>query len=172
MIFEPPDKSSIMNTAYLLIGGNLGRKKENILKAQELITAYAGIIRRKSAIYETAAWGKTDQPAFLNQVLEICTSLNARQLIRKILKMEKLMGRERKEKMAPRIIDIDILFYNEEINNLRFLTTPHPEIQNRRFALVPLAELAPDYIHPVLKKKVSQLLQECTDQLDVKKFSQ
>ncbi|HLF46673.1 MAG TPA: 2-amino-4-hydroxy-6-hydroxymethyldihydropteridine diphosphokinase [Chitinophagaceae bacterium] len=161
-----------MNTAYLLIGGNLGRKKDNLLRALELIEENCGIIQKKSAIYDTAAWGHTDQPSFLNQVLEIQTSLNSRQLIRKILKLEKLMGRVRKEKLAPRIIDIDILFYNQEVNQLRFLITPHPEMQNRRFVLVPLAEIAPNLIHPVLKKKISQLLTECEDKSDVKVFSE
>lgn len=161
-----------MNTAYLLIGGNLGKKKDNLLLAQELIAGHCGSVQKKSALYETAAWGNTDQPAFLNQVLEIQTSFNARQLIRKILKLEKLMGRVRKEKLAPRIIDIDILFYNDEIHRLRFLRIPHPELKNRRFALVPLAEIAPHFIHPVLKKKISQLLEECEDKLDVKKISE
>lgn len=166
------DNSSIMNTAYLLIGGNIGRKKENILRACELIEEYCGKISKKSAVYETEAWGKSDQPSFLNQVLEIETDLNARQLIRKILKLEKLMGRVRKEKLAPRIIDIDILFFNQEINNLRFLKIPHPELQNRRFVLVPMAEIVPDLLHPVLNKKISQLLSACEDKLAVKKIDE
>jgi len=159
-----------MNTAYLLTGGNIGEKKENLGKARSLIEQYCGLIVKGSALYETAAWGNTDQPSFLNQVLELQTPLNARQLVRKILKLEKMMGRVRKEKLGPRIIDIDILFFNQEIHNLRFLKIPHPELQNRRFALVPLAEIAPLLPHPVLYKPVSQLLEECPDHLDVKKI--
>ena len=89
---------------------------------------------------------------FLNQAVEISTSLNARQLMRKILKIEKEMGRVRKEKLGPRIIDIDILLFENEIHDLLFLKIPHPEMQNRRFVLTPLAEIDPELQHPVLKK--------------------
>jgi 2-amino-4-hydroxy-6-hydroxymethyldihydropteridine diphosphokinase len=103
--------------------------------------------------------------------LNLSTKLNARQLIRRILKIETQMGRIRKEKLGPRIIDIDILFFNEEVYDLRFLKIPHPEIQNRRFALEPLAEICPDLVHPVLKKTITELLNECPDILPVKKYS-
>ena len=159
-----------MNTAYLLIGGNLGNRKENLYVAFTLITKQCGQVSKKSSLYETAAWGNTNQPSFLNQALEIKTSLNARQLIRRILKVEKEMGRIRKEKLGPRSIDIDILFFNNEIHDLQFLRVPHPEIQKRRFGLVPMAEIVPELIHPVLKKTISQLLNECPDELEVKKF--
>ena len=159
-----------MNKAYLLIGGNLGHREENLSTAIKLIAVQCGQVSKTSSLYETAAWGNTDQPSFLNQALEISTSLNARQLLRRILKVEKEMGRIRKEKLGPRSIDIDILFFNNERYSLRFLQVPHPEIQNRRFALVPLAEIAPDLIHPVLKKSIPQLLHECPDKLRVKKY--
>ena len=160
-----------MNTAYLLIGGNLGNRKENFSKAISYINEECGTLTRSSSIYETEAWGNTDQPSFLNQVLTIETPLNAKQLMRKILKIEKIMGRVRKEKMGPRVIDIDILFFENEIHDLRFLKIPHPEIQNRRFVLVPLAEIDPGLQHPVLKKSIAQLLEECPDNLDVKKIT-
>ena len=137
-----------MNTAYLLIGGNLGNRKENFLRAISLLNEQCGSVTRSSSIYETEAWGNTDQPSFLNQALEIKTDLNARQLMRKILKIEKIMGRVRKEKLGPRIIDIDLLFFENEIHDLRFLRIPHPEIQNRRFVLVPLAEINSGLQHP------------------------
>jgi len=158
-----------MITAYLLIGGNLGNRKENLHEAIALINKECGTLTRSSSIYETEAWGKTDQPSFLNQALEITTPLNARQLLRKILKIEKAMGRVRKEKLGPRIIDIDILLFENEIHDLRFLKIPHPEMQNRRFVLVPLAEINPEFQHPVLKKTVKELLEECPDNLKVSK---
>ena len=158
-----------MNKAYLLTGGNIGNRKAMLQQAIQLLNEYCGKITAESSLYETAAWGKKDQSAFLNQALEVETGLNARQLIRKILKVEKLMGRERKEKFGPRIIDIDILLFNDEIYDIPFLKLPHPELQNRRFALTPLAEIAPDIIHPVLKKTIKQLLADCPDKLEVKK---
>lgn len=159
-----------MDTAYLLTGGNLGNRKENLSKAIELINEHCGTVVKSSSLYETAAWGMTEQPSFLNQVLEISTSLSAKQLIRKILKIEKMMGRVRKEKLGPRIIDIDILFYENEIHDLSFLKIPHPEIQNRRFVLVPLAEINPELQHPVLNKTIAELLEECPDNLEVRKY--
>jgi 2-amino-4-hydroxy-6-hydroxymethyldihydropteridine diphosphokinase len=160
-----------MNKAYLLTGGNLGDRVQNLANASALIGEKCGTILEASALYETAAWGNTEQPAFLNQALILSTPLLARQLIRKLLKIEKQMGRIREEKYGPRIIDIDILLFNEEKHNYSFLTLPHPEMQNRRFALLPLAEIAPMVIHPVLKKTVAELLAECKDELPVKKYS-
>ncbi len=160
-----------MNTAYLLIGGNLGNRKENFSRAVSLINEQCGSLTKSSSVYETEAWGITDQPSFLNQALEIVTELNARQLMRKILKIEKIMGRVRKEKLGPRIIDIDILLFENEIHDLRFLKIPHPELQNRRFVLVPLAEINSGLQHPVLRKTIAQLLEECPDNLEVKKIA-
>ena len=160
-----------MSRAHLLIGSNIGARKENLLTAISLINEQCGHLTRSSSMYETEAWGKTDQPSFLNQALEISTSLNARQLMRKILTIEKEMGRIRKVKLGPRIIDIDILLYENEIHDLRFLKIPHPEMQNRRFVLVPLAEISSTMQHPVLKKTIAELLEECPDNLEVKKIT-
>ncbi len=160
-----------MNKAYLLTGGNLGNREQNLSTARTLISEKCGSIVAASALYETAAWGNTEQPAFLNQAVELSTPLLARQLIRKLLKIEKQMGRVREEKYGPRIIDIDMLLFNEEKHNYSFLKLPHPEMQHRRFALLPLAEIAPAVLHPVLKKTISELLHECKDELEVKKYS-
>lgn len=160
-----------MNNAYLLTGGNLGNREQFLSFARKLINHHCGTITEASSLYETAAWGKTEQPSFLNQALAIKTTLSARQLLRSILKIEKEIGRVRKEKYDPRLIDIDILFFNGEIHHTRFLTIPHPEIQNRRFALLPLQEINPEIYHPKLKKTITQLLKECKDKLPVKKYS-
>ncbi|HMK26665.1 MAG TPA: 2-amino-4-hydroxy-6-hydroxymethyldihydropteridine diphosphokinase [Chitinophagaceae bacterium] len=160
-----------MNKAYLLTGSNLGDREQNLSTARSLINEQCGTIVMASSLYETAAWGKTDQPSFLNQALELETSLNAKQLIRRILKAEKIMGRIRNEKYGPRLIDIDILLFNNEKHNYEFLKIPHPEMQNRRFALLPLAEIAAGIIHPVLNKTINELLKECKDELPVKKYS-
>jgi 2-amino-4-hydroxy-6-hydroxymethyldihydropteridine diphosphokinase len=161
-----------MNTAYLLIGGNLGNVKESLEKACSLINDQCGHVSKLSSFYKTAAWGNTQQPDFLNVAIEIKTQLNAKQLIRRILKIEKQMGRIRKEKYGPRIIDIDILLYNEEEYEMPFLKVPHPELHNRRFALAPLAEIAPTVLHPGFKKNINELLRICPDESAVEKITQ
>jgi 2-amino-4-hydroxy-6-hydroxymethyldihydropteridine diphosphokinase len=159
-----------MNKAYLLIGGNEGNRLGYLQKARDYVVVFCGEILEQSAIYETAAWGKTDQSNFLNQALLIDTSLSAEVLMSNILIIERKMGRVRNEKYGSRTIDIDILFYNGDIINLPDLKIPHPEIQNRRFALVPMNEIASELIHPVFKKNIQHLLSESADQLDVKKI--
>jgi 2-amino-4-hydroxy-6-hydroxymethyldihydropteridine diphosphokinase len=159
-----------MNKAYLLIGGNLGDRMQNLETARQLIGEHCGTITNTSSIYETEAWGNSDQPSFLNQAVELETKYNAKQLIRRILKTEKNMGRVRKEKYGPRLIDIDILLFNDEQHNYTFLNIPHPELHNRRFALIPLAEIAPDAVHNVFKKTINELLEECKDDLSVRKI--
>jgi 2-amino-4-hydroxy-6-hydroxymethyldihydropteridine diphosphokinase len=159
-----------MNKAYLLIGGNEGDRFMHLKEATTEIEKSCGKISLRSSIYETAAWGIHDQPSFLNQALEIMTPLKALTLMNSLLSIEEKLGRKRKEKYGPRIIDIDILFFNQDIINLPKLQIPHPELQNRRFALVPMSEIAQDLVHPALKKTILQLLNECKDTLDVKKI--
>lgn len=163
--FEPPMTSG--NQAYLLIGGNTGNRQAYLQQARELIEQRLGSIQTQSQVYETGAWGKTDQPDFLNQVLLISTTHSPEELITNILSIEEQMGRIRTERNAPRIIDIDILFYNNEVIDQPHLHIPHKEIPNRRFVLTPLNEIAPDLIHPYLNKSIMTLLSECRDNLSV-----
>lgn len=159
-----------MNKTYLLLGSNLGNSKKQLIDAVKYIERSIGKVLQSSAIYKTAAWGKTDQPDFLNQVLIINSKLNAIQTLQTILSIEEMMGRKRTVKNAPRSIDIDILFYDRDILETEILTIPHPLIQKRRFVLLPLNELNPEFVHPSLHKTVQQLLAECPDILDVKKI--
>jgi 2-amino-4-hydroxy-6-hydroxymethyldihydropteridine diphosphokinase len=156
-----------MNTVYLITGGNLGDRKNNLLVAGELIEDRIGKIIKSSKIYETQAWGNTNQPSFYNEVHIVKSKLSAEEVMNRILEIEKEMGRIRTIKNAARIIDIDILFFNKEIFNTPNLIVPHIEIPNRRFVLMPLAELSPDFIHPVLNRSIKDLLSTCKDQLEV-----
>jgi 2-amino-4-hydroxy-6-hydroxymethyldihydropteridine diphosphokinase len=148
----------------------MGNSKEMLSKATSFIKKQIGVIIRQSGLYSTAAWGNITQPDFLNQVIIVETKLSAQQTMQTILSIEKKMGRIRTIKNAPRIIDIDILFFNKEIIEAAQLSVPHPQIQNRRFVLVPLNQLSPNLKHPALKKTVNQLLIHCPDKLNVKKF--
>jgi 2-amino-4-hydroxy-6-hydroxymethyldihydropteridine diphosphokinase len=159
-----------MNTAYLITGGNIGNREEQLAYAARLIEERCGSIIDRSSLYETAAWGKTDQAPFLNQALVVETTLNARDLLHEILYIENLMGRDRIEKYGPRIIDIDIIFFNHQKIREDGLVVPHPQMAHRRFVLEPLNEVIPAYIHPVFYKTVNELLIECDDSLPVKKI--
>ena len=159
-----------MNRMYLLLGSNMGDSKAQLRHARSRISKKLGKIVRSSALYQTAAWGKTDQPDFLNQVLIVDTPKNAAESIEIILQVEKEMGRIRTTKNAARIIDIDILYFNKDIIELPHLQVPHPALAQRRFVLTPLNELSPLFMHPVLKKNNHQLLLACPDSLNVKKI--
>ena len=161
----------IMNEAYLLTGGNIGDRFDYLSKAKKEIEKRGGRILQQSSIYETAAWGKKNQEAFLNQVLKIETKLNPEQLLKSILQIEEDLGRKRGLKYGPRAIDIDILFFNDEVLDQQGLKIPHPQLQNRRFVLIPLNEIAPHKLHPVFHKTISQVLAECPDPLAVNKFN-
>ncbi len=159
-----------MNKVYLLLGSNMGNSIEQLTIARKRIAAQIGAIQRTSGIYQTAAWGFTAQPDFVNQVLICQTNLPAPEIMRVILTIEAAMGRKRSVKNAPRIIDIDILYFNKHIIDTDELKVPHPAIAARRFVLIPLNELSPAFVHPVHKVSNHALLLACTDTLDVKKI--
>lgn len=162
---------AVTGGVFLLLGSNLGDRSQVLAAAREAIARQAGSITRQSAIYETEPWGITDQPAFLNQVLEISTPLLPEDVLRIILNIEHDLGRVRYERWGARVIDIDMLYFGPITLDSARLTLPHPRIQDRRFVLAPLTEIAPDFIHPILKKTSSQLLEECPDTSAVSKIS-
>ncbi|MBM3921408.1 MAG: 2-amino-4-hydroxy-6-hydroxymethyldihydropteridine diphosphokinase [Sphingomonadales bacterium] len=149
-----------MHTVFISTGSNLGNRGNFLSKAEEEITVHAGSILAASHIIETPPWGNTEQPAFLNQVLKIKTRFPPLFLMESLLDIEKAMGRNRTEKWGPRIIDIDILFFNNRIINQEDLCIPHPHLHEREFVLKPMVEIAPDFVHPVFQKTMSELLQE------------
>ncbi len=159
-----------MNLAYLLIGGNLGNRSANLQNALHQIEKNCGKILDLSAIYETAAWGLSNQPSFYNQAVSIQTNLEPKALMEQLLAIETNMGRIRSVKLGPRLIDLDILLIDQLILDTEILILPHPSMEQRRFALLPLAEIAPNLMHPILQKTIQELLMHCSDQLDVQKL--
>jgi 2-amino-4-hydroxy-6-hydroxymethyldihydropteridine diphosphokinase len=154
---------------FLLLGTNDGNRMANLNSAKDEIKKSVGLLAEESAIYQTAAWGKTDQPDFYNQVLLLQTTISPEALLLHLQQIEKKLGRERKEKWGARIIDIDIVYFGKTVLNTPDLLIPHPAIALRRFTLVPLVEIAPHFVHPVLKKTNLVLLEECEDVLEVEK---
>jgi len=156
--------------AYLLLGGNLGDREQNLKEAIHLIGDKIGEICAISSVYETAAWGKTDQPAFLNQALAVKTKLTALEVLGNALEIERLLGRIRKDKWGERLIDIDLILFGDEIIDVEKLQVPHPQMQYRRFVMMPLAEIAPNVIHPLLGATISNIAENIADNLNVKKL--
>jgi len=159
-------------TVYLLLGSNLGDRRDVLNRAIERIGTEIGEVTARSAFYETAAWGKEDQPSFMNIAVEMETVHNAPEVLERALKIEEELGRVRKDKWGARVIDIDIiLFGNEVINDGTRLQVPHPRMQNRRFVLVPLAEIAGGVYHPVLQQNIMSILSSLKDDLAVSKIA-
>jgi 2-amino-4-hydroxy-6-hydroxymethyldihydropteridine diphosphokinase len=158
-----------MKKVFLGIGTNLGNRKNNILEAVGRIKELIGPVISASSFYETEPWGFRSENKFLNMVVEVETKLRPSDLLGRLLVIESLFGRVREGKQySSRIIDLDILLYNNKIMETKVLEIPHPKMHERRFVLVPLVEIAPDIVHPVLKKSIRDLLKECPDKSNVR----
>lgn len=153
-----------MNTVYLSIGTNMGNRAANLELVHSLISRNVGIVSKESSVYEAEPWGVTDQENYYNQVLCVKTALEPVDLLRKCQVMEQKMGRVRLLKWEARIMDIDILFFNDLVIQEEALKIPHPLLQERNFVLKPLCEIAKNWRHPVLNKTAQELLEICTDE--------
>ncbi len=160
-----------MNSVYILLGGNLGDRENNLFRATQQLSEQIGTITRTSLLYETAAWGVENQPNFLNQVILVESTINAEEILSINQAIEKYLGRKRYQKWHERTIDIDILYFNNEIINQENLTVPHPYLHERKFTLAPLVEISNNFVHPIFKKSNEQLLHECKDPLPVMVFN-
>lgn len=158
---------------YILLGGNLGDKRKVFSEARAKLSQQFGTITKQSAIYETEPWGFESDDLFWNQVIEIETSLSPEEVLLQTQQIEHELGRIRKaNQYDSRIIDIDILFFGDQVIQTENLVVPHPRIQERKFALVPICEIAPELVHPVFLKSIKKILAECTDPLKVEKVTE
>lgn len=148
-----------MRTAYIGIGSNLGDKLNNCLKSIDLIERIPGcLVEAQSDFFRTEPVGVEDQNWYVNCVISLQPDISVQQLLKNLLAIEAGLGRERKQKWNPRTIDLDIILFGQDLINEKNLTVPHPLMHERRFVLVPMVQLAPDLIHPVLKKSMIELL--------------
>lgn len=154
-----------------MAGGNLGDRKKNLYSTADFIQNEIGIITKSSSVYETEPWGFEHNANFLNQAFEVNTELQPEEILERIKNFEDKSGKQKRTNAyLPREMDIDILFFNNEIINLPDLTIPHPRLHERKFVLEPLNEINPDLIHPVFNKKISELYKNCRDKNDVVKL--
>lgn len=160
-----------MYKTILHLGSNIGLRNQHLQQARALLEQKLGPARKVSAVYETGAWGLLDQRDFLNQALCFRTQFSPEQVLDIALTVENQMGRSRIQKWAERIIDIDVIFYENQVVNTDQLQLPHPWMQDRRFVLVPVAEIAAHWKHPLLGKKVKKLLEICPDRGWVRRVS-
>lgn len=161
-----------MNKAFLLLGSNLGDRLRNLLLARKTIEKTTGKVVSASGFYETEPWGNKEQPCFINQALILDTSLAPTTLLKTLLDIELEYGRKREQKWGARTLDIDILFFDDLIISQEELKLPHQELHNRNFVLAPMAEIAPDFIHPVFNVSIKTLFERCEDTLEVKRLYQ
>lgn len=159
-----------LHKIYLLLGSNQQQPAKQLEHAEKKVDKLIGKVIRKSKIYQTEAWGNVSQPDFLNRVLVVQTTLKATSVLQTILQIEQSMGRIRTKRYAPRVIDIDILFFDKEIIHQSNLKVPHPLLAERNFVLVPLNELSPQFIHPEKNESVHELMKKCKDTLNVKRI--
>ena len=159
-----------MQEVILLLGSNIGNRSSYLGKAVSALEQEVGKLVLVSSIYETASWGDEAQAPYLNQAVCLLSTLPPEGILKVILRIEEGLDRKRTAKWEPRTIDIDILFYGNEIIETDELRVPHIHLPSRRFGLVPLNEIRPDLRHPRLNKRVSELLKECQDNLEVKVY--
>jgi len=153
---------------YLSLGTNIGKRPANLKQAISMLPPQM-TVKARSKVYETPPWGYTEQDNFLNQVVKVTTYLEPELLLKHIKRMEVAMGRKSTFRYGPRLIDIDILFYDEEVLETSSLILPHPHLHERGFVLLPMMDIAPDLIHPVRKKKIRELIGSC-DMGGIKQF--